>query len=62
MLPGLSPVWTFPGHDASWAAEFEHFAKCVDSGGAPNGSLADGMACLEIIERLYRTSTYDYRS
>jgi predicted dehydrogenase len=65
MRPTLGPpdstVWNFPGNDESWSAEFEHFVECVEHGTPPNGSLDDGLACLEIVGRLYRASIYDHR-
>jgi len=58
MHPTLGPPdksdWQFPGDDESWTAEFEHFAECVASGSPPCGSLDDGLACLEIVGKLYQ--------
>ncbi|MBA2450932.1 MAG: Gfo/Idh/MocA family oxidoreductase [Chloroflexi bacterium] len=57
MLPELGPPettgWKFPREDASWQAELEHFAACIQSGARPNGSLEDALAALEIVGRLY---------
>jgi predicted dehydrogenase len=65
MLPEMGPPettsWEFPALDASWSAEFEHFAECVRTGGSPCGSLEDALANLEIIGTLYRESGRDHR-
>ena len=57
MLPGLGPPettgWEFPREDASWQAELEHFAECIQSGARSSGSLEDALAALEIVGRLY---------
>jgi predicted dehydrogenase len=57
MLPELGPpettIWEFPGPDRSWENEFAHFARCVETGDLPCGSLADALAALEIVGRLY---------
>jgi predicted dehydrogenase len=57
MLPELGPPettsWEYPGADRSWIDEFAHFADCIVSGETPSGSLEDGLAMLDIVERLY---------
>jgi predicted dehydrogenase len=58
MLPEMGPppadAWEFPGEDVSWQAEFAHFRKCILEKREPNGSVADALAALEIVESLYR--------
>jgi len=60
MLPQMGPpettIWEYPGEDASWAAEFSHFADCISQKQPPSGTLDDAVAALNIVEQLYRQS------
>jgi predicted dehydrogenase len=66
MLPEMGPPettsWEFPDFDSSWHDEFAHFADCIETGSSPCGSLADGLANLEIAEQLYQRSGRDYHT
>ncbi|MBV9358256.1 MAG: Gfo/Idh/MocA family oxidoreductase [Chloroflexi bacterium] len=66
MLPEMGPpettTWHFPGPDSSWRDEFAHFVDCIEHGGSPSGSLADGLANLRVVEALYRRSGRDYHA
>ena len=57
MLPEMGPPettsWEYPGEDRSWHAEFEHFARCIETGETPIGSPSDTLAALDIIGKLY---------
>jgi predicted dehydrogenase len=58
MLPQMGPpettIWEYPGEDQSWRTEFEHFRTCIEQGRQPLGTLADAVAALEVVERVYR--------
>jgi len=53
MGPPETTIWEYPGLDLSWQSEFAEFRDCVASGRVPEGSLADALAALRIVERLY---------
>ena len=66
MLPELGPpetsAWEYPREDRSWHAEVEHWAACIERGQQPCGTLADALAALTIVERLYKESGRDYHA
>lgn len=57
MLPQMGPpettIWEFPGADTSWNDEFANLAMCIAERREPEGTLADALAALVIIGRLY---------
>jgi predicted dehydrogenase len=60
MLPQMGPpettIWEYPGEDSSWRAEFEHLIGCIHDRRAPEGTLEDALAALDVVEQLYRIS------
>jgi len=60
MLPEMGPpetvTWEFPGGDDSWAAELADFYQDVALGRQPTPGLADAMAALRVVERVYEVS------
>jgi predicted dehydrogenase len=60
MLPEMGPpettAWEYPRADQSWDREVEHWLECIRTGAAPSGTVADAVAALEIVERLYEGS------
>jgi predicted dehydrogenase len=66
MLPEMGPpettTWQYAGPDTSWQDEFAHFVDCIERGASPSGSLADGLANLDVVEALYRRSGRDYHA
>ncbi len=58
MLPQMGPPettsWEYPGEDRSWHDEFEHFARCIEEGTPPSGTLEDALAALEVVGEVYR--------
>jgi predicted dehydrogenase len=60
MLPEMGPpattAWEYPREDRSWDDELAHWMACIEAGRQPSGSLADALAALEIVERLYEGS------
>jgi predicted dehydrogenase len=60
MLPEMGPpetaIWEYPRGDASWSAEIDHFAECIESGRAASPGLEDMRAVLAIVEEIYRRS------
>jgi predicted dehydrogenase len=48
---------SFPGPDASWAAEWDDFVGAVVEGRPPrHGTPADGVAAMRMIDALYRSA------
>jgi predicted dehydrogenase len=66
MLPEMGPpetsAWEYPREDRSWDDELAHWLACIETGRQPSGSLADALAALEIVERLYEGSGRDYHA
>jgi len=60
MLPEMGPpettAWEYPREDRSWHREVEHWLDCIQTGASPSGTVADAVAALEIVERLYEGS------
>lgn len=57
MRPELGPPavesWEYPGEDASWRDEFLHLLGCIADGRAPDGTLDDARAALDVVARAY---------
>jgi predicted dehydrogenase len=57
MLPQMGPpettAWEFPGEDVSWAEEYRHLRRCIETGESPAGTLGDAMAALEVVRQAY---------
>jgi predicted dehydrogenase len=57
MKPEMGPpetrVFEFGGPDQSWNLEFADFARAVEGGGRPYGDIEDGLAALEVVDRVY---------
>jgi predicted dehydrogenase len=66
MLPEMGPpetsAWEYPREDRSWHAEVDHWAACIETGQQPLGTVADAVAALTIVERLYEVSGLDYHA
>jgi len=66
MLPEMGPpetiCWEFPMGDDSWAIEMNEFYKDILLDREPEAGLADAVAALKIIEKIYMDSGYDHRS
>jgi predicted dehydrogenase len=66
MLPEMGPpetsAWEYPREDRSWDVELQHWLACIEAGREPDGSLRDGLAAMEIIERLYRDAGRVYQA
>jgi predicted dehydrogenase len=60
MLPEMGPPdtvsWDYPRGDDSWAAELAEFYQDVALGRQPAPGLADAMAALRVVERIYEVS------
>lgn len=60
MLPGMGPpdteVWEYPAEDDSWSVEMAEFIEDVRTRRTPAAGLADAMAALEVVERIYAFS------
>jgi predicted dehydrogenase len=66
MLPQMGPpdttTWEYPRGDDSWALEFGEFLEDIRLNREPAAGLADARAALEIVEKIYRDSGYDYHA
>jgi predicted dehydrogenase len=66
MLPGMGPpettTWEFPMADNSWSVEMSEFLDDIRTGREPSAGLADAMAALAVIGRIYAGSRYDHRA
>ena len=66
MLPEMGPpetlCWEFPMADDSWANEMNEFYQDILLDREPEAGLADAVAALKIIEKIYMDSGYDHRS
>jgi len=61
MLPQMGPpettIWEFPGEDLSWKLELSAFAGFIESGTTPRPGLQDAANALQIVEKIYATSS-----
>ena len=66
MLPRMGPpettLWEYPTDDNSWHIEFEEFLEDIRLGRTPSASLKDALAALNVVEKIYTESGYDYYS
>ena len=62
MTPEMGPpdttMWEFPANDDSWAAEMTAFVEDIRLGREPSPGLHEGINTLEIVETIYRKSSY----
>jgi predicted dehydrogenase len=60
MLPEMGPPdtisWDYPRGDDSWAAELTEFYQDIALGRQPSPGLADAVAALRVVERIYEVS------
>lgn len=66
MLPTMGPpdttIWEYPQGDNSWQLEFTEFLEDIRLNRLPSANLYDAKACLEIVEKIYKDSGYDYNA
>jgi predicted dehydrogenase len=66
MLPEMGPpettIWEYPMSDDSWEVEMAEFIEDIRLGRQPEAGLQDAVAALEIVDKVYRKSGYDYRA
>ncbi len=64
MLPEMGPpettAWEYPMADNSWALEMEEFYEDIRLNREPAAGLRDAIVALEIIEKIYKESGYDF--
>jgi predicted dehydrogenase len=60
MLPQMGPPettsWEYPGEDRSWHDEYAHLLDCIRTGSEPSGTLADALAALQVVQKIYDQS------
>lgn len=57
-IPGKAPkekVWEFSNNDISWKKQWKNFKQAVNGKGEINGSGAEGLQVLKIIENIYNS-------
>jgi len=63
MLPEMGPPleenWSFE-EDTSWVDEVNDFISIIANDGSPSSSIDDAIANLQIIQKIYKDSNYDY--
>jgi len=66
MLPEMGPpetyAWEYPMADNSWECEMREFLSEIRIGAQTSPNLDDAIASLEIVEKVYKESGYDYSS
>lgn len=62
MLPQMGPpdttIFEYPGGDSSWALETTAFLDDIRLGREPRPGLREGIATLEVVEKIYRSSGF----
>jgi len=62
MGPPPTQIWEYPMSDNSWMVEFEMFLKDIQQQTRTSAGLIDAKAALEVVNRIYKDSGYDYCS
>jgi predicted dehydrogenase len=66
MLPEMGPpptqIWEYPMADNSWHVEFSEFLDDIKHQKKPSAGLRDAFAALDIVNKIYKDSGYDYCS
>lgn len=60
MGPPDTVIWEFPGPDTSWEVELNEFFEDISFSRNPAANLKDAVAALNIVEKIYQRSNYDY--
>ncbi len=58
MGPPITTVWDYPGADESWRRELAEFEMDIAQQRTPSAGLPEALACLGIVETVYRKSGY----
>ena len=65
MLPQMGPpettAWEFPMADNSWEVEMNEVFRDIENNRQPVPGLADALAVLDIVDKIYERSGYDHR-
>ena len=66
MLPEMGPpettIWEYPMADNSWDVEMNEFIEDIRLNRFPSAGLSDAISALEIVDKIYKESGYDYRT
>jgi predicted dehydrogenase len=66
MKPEMGPPdvesWEYPGDDGSWSAEFSEFVDDIHTGREPAVGLPAARLALEVVDRIYARSGYNFAS
>jgi predicted dehydrogenase len=65
MKPEMGPpdtqIWSFPGDDTSWAAEFEAFVKEITGQKTDIATAADALRTVELVSQIYDQSALAFK-
>ncbi len=61
MGPPETTIWEYPMTDDSWEIEMAEFLEDIRLGRQPAVGLADAVAAMNIVDKIYRKSGYDHR-
>ncbi len=61
MGPPETTIWKYPMADDSWEIEMAEFLEDIRLGRQPAVGLADAVAAMNIVDKIYRKSGYDHR-
>jgi len=61
MGPPETTIWEYPMADDSWEIEMAEFLEDIRLGRQPAVGLADAVAAMNIVDKIYRKSGYDHR-
>ena len=66
MKPEMGPpdakMYEFPGPDESWRMEVNEFEKDIQLQRKPDAGLKEARAALQIVEKIYRQSGFNFDS
>jgi predicted dehydrogenase len=62
MGPPATTIWEYPMADDSWSVEMSEFLADISGARAPAAGLADAIAALQIVARIYADCARDHRA
>lgn len=62
MGPPETSEWEYPEADNSWSIEINDFFNDIENNNEPEANLKTTLNCMEVIEKIYKDSKYDFSS
>ena len=62
MGPPETSEWEYPEADSSWSVEMNDFFNDIENNNEPEANLETTLNCMEVIEKIYKDSKYDFSS